>query len=100
EAMTSGGTLTIAAEADDHRAVIRIADQGTGIPEEQLARLGQPFYTTKEHGTGLGMTVSYKIIENHGGRIEVASEVGSGTTFTVILPADGSAAARTRASQT
>lgn len=86
EAMPSGGTIHIFAEAYEQEVQIIIKDEGTGIPPEMLARIGEPFYTTKEKGTGLGMMVSYNIIENHKGTISVYSEVNKGTTFTITLP--------------
>jgi signal transduction histidine kinase len=89
EAMEHGGTLTIEVYAEGDTAAIRIADQGTGIPPDKLDRLGSPFFTTKENGTGLGLTVCYRIVRNHGGRIEVESRQGEGTTFTLYLPVEG-----------
>nr|WP_236692992.1 ATP-binding protein [Aneurinibacillus tyrosinisolvens] len=67
--------------------VTHFLDEGCGISEERLTRLGEPFYTTKEKGTGLGLTVSYRIIENHGGTINIQSQAGEGTEVSVILPA-------------
>jgi len=89
EAMEHGGILTIEAVTDRDTASIRIADQGPGIPPETLDRLGSPFFTTKENGTGLGLTVCYRIMRNHGGRIEVESRLGEGTAFTLRLPVEG-----------
>ena len=89
EAMEHGGILTIGAAAERDIAEIRIADQGTGIPPDKLERLGSPFFTTKENGTGLGLTVCYRIVRNHGGRIEVDSRPGEGTTFILYLPVEG-----------
>lgn len=87
EAMSAGGEIDIVVECkDEENLVIRFIDQGQGIPPERVSRLGEPFYTTKEKGTGLGLMVSYKIIEAHCGNIEVHSEVGKGTTVDVILP--------------
>lgn len=88
EAMENGGVITIelSLETDDGKVSIRIQDEGTGIPKEQLAKIGQPFYTTKDKGTGLGLMVTYKIIDNHHGHIAAESEVGVGTTFTIQLP--------------
>ena len=70
----------------DNHILISIQDYGTGIPEAVLDKLGEPFYTTKEKGTGLGLMVTYKIIEEHTGWIEVASEEGKGSLFQIYLP--------------
>jgi signal transduction histidine kinase len=87
EAMPQGGVIEVALEiSSEEEPVIRIQDQGYGISEEQLRMIGEPFYSTKEEGTGLGMLVSYKIIENHSGRIRISSEVGVGTTIIVTFP--------------
>jgi len=89
QAMPGGGTLTLETEqaGDGEHIVIRLRDTGCGIPEENLKRIFDPFFTTKEEaGTGLGLSVSYGIVENHGGKIEVFSRLGEGTTFTVMLP--------------
>lgn len=90
EAMPSGGQLSIELLKDDRggekQVLVRIKDEGIGIPKEVLNRLGEPFMSTKDRGTGLGLTVSYKIIQNHQGRITVSSEVGKGTTFEIFLP--------------
>jgi two-component system NtrC family sensor kinase len=89
QAMPNGGILTIATGVDgaDGRLFVRLHDTGCGIPEENLQKIFDPFFSTKEQqGTGLGLSVSYGIVKNHGGRIEVQSEVGNGTTFTVRLP--------------
>jgi len=91
EAMSGGGTLTIkTAPSDDQKAVyIDFVDTGEGIPPENLTRIFDPFFTTKElgKGTGLGLSTSYGIIDEHGGRIDVKSQVGKGTTFRIELPA-------------
>ena len=87
EVSKKGGNIYISLRIVDDRFIkISITDEGEGISEDKLKRLGQPFYTTKERGTGLGLMVSYKIIKEHGGRIEVESELGKGTTFHVFLP--------------
>ena len=87
DAMPRGGDLVIQVKRQDpDHILIRFRDQGEGIPEERLSRLGEPFYTTKEKGTGLGLMVSFKIIKNHGGSIQVQSQVGQGTTVDVVLP--------------
>ncbi len=86
-AMTSGGKLVVStAREDDNQIAIRFADNGSGIPPENLERIFEPFFTTKEKGTGLGLAITKQIIEQHMGKIVFASEVGKGTTVTVLLP--------------
>ncbi|MFJ7975486.1 ATP-binding protein [Peribacillus sp. NPDC096379] len=86
EAMPSGGDLYVNALQQGGKVMIHIRDTGVGIPSEKLNKLGEPFFTTKEQGNGLGLMVSYKIIEGHKGRIEVVSEVNEGSTFIIKLP--------------
>jgi two-component system sporulation sensor kinase A len=87
ESMPKGGRITIEINSEnDQEMLIRLYDQGCGIPKEVLSKLGQPFYTTKEKGTGLGFMVSKKIIENHSGKINVESEVNKGTMIEITLP--------------
>jgi two-component system NtrC family sensor kinase len=88
EAMPEGGTLTITsrAAADGRGLEIEFADTGVGIPKENLTKLFDPFFSTKTMGTGLGLAVSYGIIRRRGGTIEVHSDVGRGSVFTVKLP--------------
>jgi signal transduction histidine kinase len=90
EAMHGNGTLTITTfRAPDGKTVsVEFADTGEGIPAENFTRIFDPFFTTKEvgKGTGLGLATSYGIIEDHGGKISVRSQVGEGTTFTIELP--------------
>ncbi|KIP20229.1 Sporulation kinase E [Anoxybacillus ayderensis] len=86
EVMPNGGTITVSVSNIEEGIRIAIRDEGSGIPKEKIKKLGEPFYTTKERGTGLGLMVSYKIIEEHDGRIDVESEVGVGTTFYITLP--------------
>ncbi len=88
ESMPGGGTLIIDTRRRDGEVEISITDTGEGIPEENLSKIFDPFFSTKGvgKGTGLGLSVSYGIIERHGGRIEVESEVGVGSTFRIILP--------------
>jgi len=87
-AMKAGGTLTIRTAAAGDSVRIAFADTGPGIPADILGRIFDPFFTTKPEvsGTGLGLSVSLGIVQSHGGTIEVASEVGRGSTFTVTLP--------------
>lgn len=89
QAMPAGGHLMISTTSEKGNAVVRFTDSGCGIDEAQLAKIFNPFYTTKENGTGLGLTISYRIIENHGGRLYAQSISGKGSTFTVELPAIG-----------
>ncbi|TWJ33110.1 HAMP domain-containing sensor histidine kinase [Geobacter argillaceus] len=89
QAMDGTGSLTITIDItpDEQSLFVRVIDTGCGIAEETLAKIFDPFFTTKENrGTGLGLSVSYGIIKNHGGNIEVTSRVGEGTTFTIVLP--------------
>ncbi|MGE8077688.1 ATP-binding protein [Peribacillus loiseleuriae] len=86
EAMPSGGDLYVNALQQGGKVMIHIRDTGVGIPSEKLNKLGEPFFTTKEQGNGLGLMVSYKIIEGHKGKIEVVSEVNEGSTFIIKLP--------------
>ncbi len=86
EAMESGGQLSIELSDSDKTAVITISDTGVGMNEEQLNRLGTPYYSTKEKGTGLGTMVVYSIVKAMEGNIEVASELGKGTRFSISLP--------------
>jgi len=87
DAMPNGGSLSIACTRADSRLVLRFADTGMGMPEDVRQKIFDPFFTTKgAQGTGLGLSVSYSIIERHEGLISVASEVGSGTVFTIDLP--------------
>ena len=72
--------------ADSTQAWFEIADQGCGIPPENLPKLFEPLFTTKIKGIGLGLAVSKKLIEANGGRIEVKSEAGVGSTFTIWMP--------------
>ena len=92
EAMGANGVLTVTTEiAADERAArvfkIHIQDTGVGIPRDNLKRLFEPFFTTKKHGTGLGLAISKRIALEHQGGIQVSSETGQGSTFTILLPA-------------
>ena len=88
DAMPKGGRLSISCVGDGARLRLRFADTGTGMPEDVRQRIFDPFFTTKGvQGTGLGLSVSYSIIERHEGSINVTSELGSGTVFAIDLPA-------------
>jgi two-component system NtrC family sensor kinase len=88
QAMPNGGALQLSLKQIDETAQISIQDTGSGISPEHVKRIFDPFFTTKKEGegTGLGLSVSYGIIANHRGKIEVESELGKGTKFTIILP--------------
>jgi signal transduction histidine kinase len=86
EALPGGGEIVIATRADDGRAVVTFQDTGAGIAPEHLARVFDPFFSTKESGIGLGLSLTHQIVSEHGGTITAASEKGKGTTFTVTLP--------------
>ncbi|PWK08454.1 two-component system, sporulation sensor kinase E [Tumebacillus permanentifrigoris] len=86
EAMPAGGRIDIALWHDGDLIRVSFADQGGGIAPELLTRVGEPFFTTKEKGTGLGFMVCKQIIENHHGEIRIESVVGAGTTIEVLLP--------------
>lgn len=86
EAMNTGGTLSISTQDEEREVAVRIEDSGVGMTEEEVANLGSPFYSTKMDGTGLGLTVSSKIIKEHNGRLSIESKKGVGTTVIVRLP--------------
>jgi two-component system NtrC family sensor kinase len=89
EAMEAGGTLTVRSREVPGELGVEVVfeDTGSGIPPERLRKIFDPFFTTKERGTGLGLSVVYGVVEKHGGRIEVDSEEGKGTRFTIRLRA-------------
>jgi two-component system NtrC family sensor kinase len=88
DAMPRGGWLSVATRVDGDRVIAEIADTGSGIPSEQIARIYDPFFTTKAigRGTGLGLSITYGIVREHGGEILCDSAVGQGTRFTLALP--------------
>jgi signal transduction histidine kinase len=87
EAMPKGGSIDVSVkEKEEGKISIQIIDQGIGIPKERIPTLGEPFYTTKEKGIGLGLMVCYKIIENHNGKLTIESKVNKGTTIEIIFP--------------
>ncbi|HLO11644.1 MAG TPA: ATP-binding protein, partial [Pseudoneobacillus sp.] len=87
EAMPNGGDLHVKTIIHENNVQISIQDSGVGIPKEKLKKLGEPFFTTKKNGNGLGLMVSFKIIESHNGKVFVESEPNKGTTFNILLPA-------------
>ena len=91
EAMEGGGSITIHEEAHSDATLgrvveIRLADNGPGVPESIKAKILEPFFSTKEEGSGLGLSIATRIVEEHGGRLELTSKEGEGSTFSIILP--------------
>jgi two-component system NtrC family sensor kinase len=88
DAMPDGGTLTVTTAGNTAEISVEISDSGIGIPEENLKKIFDSFFTTKDEikGVGLGLSVCYGFIKDHGGDIKVKSQVGAGTTFTITLP--------------
>jgi len=83
EAMPNGGILSVGTELSDGGTYIKVSDTGTGIPQETLQKIFEPFYTTKQQGTGLGLAIVKRIVEENKGDLKVTSEIGKGTTFTL-----------------
>lgn len=86
DAMPRGGQITVAIRESPGSALVRVSDTGTGIAPEHLPRLFSPFFTTKTRGTGLGLAISKRMVEAHGGRVDIDSELGKGTDVTITLP--------------
>jgi two-component system, sporulation sensor kinase E len=86
QAMSRGGTLTLQTGEGSDGVWVSVADTGGGIPQEQIARIFEPFYTTKKKGSGLGLMIVQRIVRAHSGKIEVESRVGQGTNFRIWLP--------------
>jgi signal transduction histidine kinase len=88
DAMPRGGWLSVSTASRNGEIVVEVADTGVGIPSEQLARIYDPFFTTKPEGrgTGLGLSVTYGIVQEHGGTLACESDVGEGTKFRLVLP--------------
>jgi PAS domain S-box-containing protein len=86
QAMTIGGMLTLQTGETNDDVWLSVTDTGGGIPQEQIARIFEPFYTTKKKGSGLGLMIVQRIVRAHNGRIELDSQVGRGTTFRIWLP--------------
>ncbi|WP_400247889.1 PAS domain S-box protein [Niallia sp. JL1B1071] len=87
EAMPNGGSIDITVKKENENISIIIKDSGIGMSKEQLKKLGEPFFTTKKDGNGLGLMVSFKIIENLNGKVYIESDPGKGTSFHITLPA-------------
>jgi two-component system, sporulation sensor kinase E len=85
-AMPDGGTLRVETRRAGDDVVVKVSDTGTGIPAEIMDKIFEPYFTTKPFGTGLGLTIVFKIVKQHFGDISVASRAGEGTTFTITLP--------------
>jgi len=86
QAMPDGGTVRITAGIDDRQAIVKVNDSGHGISEEEMTRIFEPFFTTRARGTGLGLPLCRKIVEEHGGKITVQSVVGEGTSVSIAFP--------------
>jgi len=84
--MQDGGSLRIVFTVDDVWVTFSLFDNGCGIPEEELGRIFEPYHTTKTNGNGLGLMIVRRIIQEHGGEIEVLSKVNAGTCFRIRLP--------------
>jgi len=86
QAIEGPGTVRVEIGSRDGCASVVVSDTGRGIPAQNLSNIFRPFYTTKGNGTGLGLSLARRIVEEHHGRIEVSSEVGKGSKFEVVLP--------------
>lgn len=92
QSMDKAGTVRVSLGREDDAAIIEVADEGKGIAPENLSSIFRPFFTTKGHGTGLGLSLAKRTVEAHGGAIDVSSELGKGTRFTITLPIERKAA--------
>jgi signal transduction histidine kinase len=90
QSIEADGIITLRTGCDDEWVWVEVEDNGCGIPADNMTRIFEPFFTTKPvgMGTGLGLSLSYGIVAQHGGRIEVSSQIGTGSTFRVLLPRD------------
>jgi len=86
DAMTGGGTLGVTTGGQGGWISVTIADTGAGIPSEKLSQIGDPFFTTKPRGSGLGLFLTRRLVQSGGGRLEITSEVGKGTSCVVRWP--------------
>jgi signal transduction histidine kinase len=85
QAMGPGGVLTFSTAPSGREVRLMVRDTGSGIPDDQIEQIFRPFYTTKHRGTGLGLAITRGIVERHGGRLTVESQVGTGSTFTILF---------------
>ena len=88
--MKDGGELSVRAEQHNGTVQVEIQDQGSGIPSDQLSKIFEPFYTTKETGTGLGLYITKQLVERNGGHISVKSKLNTGTRFILKFPTNDS----------
>jgi signal transduction histidine kinase len=86
EAMPKGGKVWISVTHRENVALVTFKDQGNGIDEDDLPHIFEAYYTTKEEGSGLGLMTVFNVVHEHGGRIEVRSKTGQGSTFTLLFP--------------
>ncbi len=86
QAMPNGGRITLGSRQTDHRILLSVTDEGCGIPQEDLDRIFDPFFTSRAEGTGLGLSIAYQIVDRHGGQISAQNNPGGGATFTLSLP--------------
>jgi signal transduction histidine kinase len=89
QAMPEGGELRVSMTAVARRLVVRVNDTGEGIATADLGQIFEPFFSTKSGGTGLGLALVHRIVQDHGGEVDVQSRSGAGSTFTLTLPANG-----------
>jgi len=87
QAMPNGGELTVTAETVGGRLAVRVSDTGEGIAQENLAHIFEPFFSTKSDGTGIGLALVYRVMQDHGGDVSVESAMGAGSVFTLSFPA-------------
>jgi signal transduction histidine kinase len=90
--MANGGTLTIVASRDDAAASIEVRDQGAGIPPEIRDKIFNLYFTTKKSGSGIGLAMSYRVLQLHGGSLDFSTQVGLGSTFRLLFPLTGAQA--------
>jgi signal transduction histidine kinase len=84
--MTEGGILSIVTRRDDSAVIIEVRDQGSGIPPEIRDKIFNLYFTTKRAGSGIGLAMSYRVMQLHNGALDFVTEMGRGTTFRLVLP--------------